>query len=63
MLKMFGGVIVKYENNWDSLNSRPVPQWLDLDRNNYEAKIVRLPGREEIDLEVEEHLIVELYSK
>ena len=43
--------------------SRPVPQWLDLDRNNYEAKIVRLPGREEIDLEVEEHLIVELYSK
>ena len=47
------------ENN----SSRPVPQWLDLDRNNYEAKIVRLPGREEIDLEVEEHLIVELYSK
>ena len=27
MLNMFGGVIVKYENNWDSLNSRPVPQW------------------------------------
>ena len=44
-------------------SARPVPQWLDLDRNNYEAKIVHLPAREEIDLEVEEHLIVELYSK
>ena len=43
--------------------SRPVPQWLDIDRNSLEAKIIRLPNRDEIDLEVEEHLIVELYSK
>jgi small subunit ribosomal protein S4 len=43
--------------------SRPVPQWLDLDRNTLEAKIIRLPNRDEIDLEVAEHLIVELYSK
>lgn len=27
MLNMFGGVTLKYENNWDSINSRPVPQW------------------------------------
>ncbi len=44
-------------------SARPVPQWMDLDRNNCVATIVRLPAREEIDLEVEEHLIVELYSK
>lgn len=43
--------------------SRPVPKWLDLDRNNMSGKIVELPKREEIDLDVEEHLIVELYSK
>ena len=43
--------------------SRPVPQWLDLNRDALSAKIAHLPGRDEIDLEVEEHLIVELYSK
>lgn len=47
------------ENN----GSKPVPQWLDLNRDALEAKVVHLPGRDEIDLEVEEHLIVELYSK
>lgn len=44
-------------------SARPVPQWLDLNRDACEAKVVRLPNRDEIDLEVEEHLIVELYSK
>lgn len=44
-------------------SSRPVPKWLDLDRNTLEAKIVSLPDREDIDLPIEETLIVELYSK
>ena len=43
--------------------SRAVPAWLDFDKNKLEAKVVNLPNREEIDLPVEEHLIVELYSK
>ena len=43
--------------------SRAVPAWLDMDKNKLEAKVVNLPTREEIDLPVEEHLIVELYSK
>lgn len=43
--------------------ARPVPQWLNVDRDKYEAKIINLPNREDIDLDVEEHLIVELYSK
>ena len=43
--------------------SRAVPAWLDMDKNKLEAKVVNLPAREEIDLPVEEHLIVELYSK
>ena len=43
--------------------SRPIPQWLDLDRNTLTGRIVNLPAREDIDFPVEEHLIVELYSK
>ena len=43
--------------------SRPIPQWLDMNKNTLEAKVQNLPNRDEIDLEVEEHLIVELYSK
>ena len=43
--------------------SRPVPKWLDVDHNNATATIVALPDREDIDLDVEETLIVELYSK
>ena len=43
--------------------SRPVPQWLDLDRENLQAKIVNLPERDQIAVPVEEHLIVEVYSK
>ncbi|MEG1773514.1 MAG: 30S ribosomal protein S4 [Oscillospiraceae bacterium] len=47
----------------EQFGSRPVPKWLDLDRANLSGKIIELPRREEIDLDVEEHLIVELYSK
>lgn len=43
--------------------SRPVPQWLDLNRDGAEGKIINLPEREQIDLNVAEHLIVEFYSK
>ena len=43
--------------------ARPVPMWIDKNNDQMVAAIVRLPNREDIDLEVEEHLIVELYSK
>ena len=42
---------------------RPVPKWLDLNRDALEAKVVALPERADIDLPIEETLIVELYSK
>lgn len=42
---------------------RPVPAWLDLNADAAQAKINTLPARADIDLEVEETLIVELYSK
>ena len=44
-------------------SSRNVPQWLDLDRNTLTGKVTALAKREDIDLPIEEHLIVELYSK
>ena len=41
-----------------------LPKWLELDAtNNLVAKVVANPAREDIDLPIEEHLIVELYSK
>ena len=43
--------------------SRPVPQWLEVAAEAHTAKIVALPDREQILVPVEEHLIVEFYSK
>ncbi|NLB80177.1 MAG: 30S ribosomal protein S4 [Clostridiaceae bacterium] len=47
----------------ESNASRIIPKWLDLDRNTHTAKVVALAQREDIDLPIEEHLIVELYSR
>ncbi len=44
-------------------SSRIVPKWLELNSEKFEAKKVAMPAREDIDLDVEETLIVELYSK
>ena len=39
------------------------PAWLERDKDALKGKVTRLPERSDIDFEVEEHLIVELYSK
>ncbi|MDE5830165.1 MAG: 30S ribosomal protein S4 [Clostridia bacterium] len=43
--------------------SRPVPAWLEKNAKDLSGKVVRLASREDVDIPVEEHLIVELYSK
>ena len=43
--------------------SRHAMNWLSLDKAKGQVTVVNLPERSEIDLQVEEHLIVELYSK
>lgn len=53
----------KFKAVIEANGSRPAPKWLDMDKNTLTAKVVALPAREDIDLPVEEHLIVELYSK
>ena len=40
-----------------------VSPWLAADHTKCEASVLRMPTREEVDVDVEEHLIVELYSK
>ena len=51
------------KNNIEENASRPVPEWLEKDAEKLSGKVVRLAAREDIDLPIEEHLIVELYSK
>ncbi len=43
--------------------ARPKPEWISVNADTLEAKIVNLPTREQIDAPIEEHLIVEFYSK
>ena len=39
------------------------PKWLDRDKNTLTGKVIALPARDDIDFEIAENLIVELYSK
>ena len=43
--------------------SRTVPKWLEFDAETLTGKVVALPQRDDIDLTIEEHLIVEYYSR
>jgi small subunit ribosomal protein S4 len=49
--------------NLEMLKDRPLPEWLELNRESLEASIVRLPTKSDAGLPVEESQIVELYSK
>ena len=51
------------QENIEVNKARPMPEWLEKDENTLSGKVVRLASREDVDLPVEEHLIVELYSK
>lgn len=53
----------KFKEVLEANASRPVPQWLDLNAETLAAKVIALPNRDQIEVPVEEHLIVEFYSK
>ena len=53
----------EFKNLVESNGSRPVPQWMEADKDAMQVKVLRAPEREEIETPVEEHLIVEFYSK
>lgn len=43
--------------------SRSIPAWLEMDRDALVGRVLALPKREDITMPIEEHMIVELYSK
>ena len=53
----------KIKTNLEDNSFRQPPKWIDYDANNMIARINAVPAREDIDMPIEEHLIVELYSK
>ena len=53
----------KFKANLEENSYRTQPKWIDYDKENVTAKIVAVPVREDIDVPIEEHLIVEFYSK
>jgi small subunit ribosomal protein S4 len=44
-------------------NQRVAPDWLEVDMEKMRARVVGVPKKEHIDIPIEEHLIVELYSR
>ncbi|MGE5581658.1 MAG: 30S ribosomal protein S4 [Bacillota bacterium] len=53
----------KIKENIEDASGRTIPEWLELDLANHSGKVKALPTREQIDIPVQEHLIVELYSR
>ena len=55
--------IVRIMGAMETVVRRGVPHWLELDKDNFKAKIKMLPVREDLTMPVQEQLVVELYSK
>ena len=67
-----GDVVAVKENKRDSKyfeafkqseKSHNVPKWLEFDAEKLEGKVIALPTREDIDSQIQEYMIVELYSR
>ena len=54
---------VKFKTLLEQNGKNPCPKWIEKAADAFEGKIVAMPARDDIDYEVAEHLIVELYSK
>ena len=55
--------IERFKLNLEANSAHVIPKWLEFDAQNMIGKVVAAPTREDVDFDVEEHLIVELYSK
>ena len=55
--------ITRIQEAMETVTRRGVPQWLALDKENFNASIKMLPVREDLTMPVQEQLVVELYSK
>jgi len=55
--------IEKFKSILEITGSKIVPAWLEFDYDNLSGKVISLASRDDVDVQVSEHLIVELYSK
>ena len=53
----------KFKAILEATSGKIIPKWLDVNHDAAEGKVIAAPQRDDVDLELEEHLIVELYSK
>ena len=53
----------KFKELAEAAEAKNPPQWLSVNAEMMEARVISLPTREDIDMPIEEHLIVEFYSK
>ncbi len=53
----------KYFEDIKSMKAANMPKWVEFDPAKLEGKILSLPARDDIDSQIAEHMIVELYSK
>lgn len=53
----------KFKSLLEENGKKACPKWIEKANDSFEGKIVALPARDDIDYDVAEHLIVELYSK
>lgn len=53
----------KVAESFKSVERRGVPEWLAIDKDKCKGSVMRLPLRDDVTMPIEEHLIVELYSK
>lgn len=53
----------KTKSIFDIAGGKVVPKWLDYSQDTFTGTVLNMPTREDIDLPIKEHLIVELYSK
>lgn len=55
--------IMPIVDNLEGIERRGIPTWLELNKSEFKGLVKQLPVREDISLDINERLIVELYSK
>lgn len=53
----------KFKSLLEENGKKAAPKWIDKAKDSFEGKVIAMPARDDIDYDVAEHLIVELYSK
>ncbi|MFO7941712.1 MAG: 30S ribosomal protein S4 [Bacillota bacterium] len=62
-LKQASRQLPRFQELAELAAGRGLPEWLSMDWENSRGIVMRLPNREDIDITVQEHLIVEMYSR